>query len=103
MYSKAADYHQWKTGLSAHGFVMSIYVLPVEIGIAFSVIIIGIALNAIGYDPAAASLTASQLSGLKNLVLLIPGILFIIAAVIAALMPLSEKKIAEMELGLKAS
>ena len=82
---------------------MSIYVLPVEIGIAFSVIIIGIALNAIGYDPAAASLTASQLSGLKNLVLLIPGILFIIAAVIAALMPLSEKKIAEMESGLKAS
>ncbi len=103
MYSKAADYHQWKTGLSAHGFVMSIYVLPVEIGIAFSVIIIGIVLNAIGYDPAAASLTASQLSGLKNLVLLIPGILFIIAAVIAALMPLSEKKISEMEAGLKAS
>lgn len=96
MYSKAADYYQWKTGKKAHGFIMSMYVLPVEVGIAMSTIVIGVALEVIGYDPTAALLTASQLAGIKNLVLLIPGIFFAAATVVALLHPLSEKKLREM-------
>ena len=91
MYSKAADYYQWKTGRKAHGFIMSMYVLPVEVGIALSTIVIGIILEAIHYDATALSLSAAQLTGVKNLVLLIPGIFFAVATVIAILHPLSEK------------
>ena len=93
MYSKAADYYQWKTGRKAHGFIMSMYVLPVEVGIALSTIVIGIILEAIHYDATALSLSAAQLTGVKNLVLLIPGIFFAVATVIAILHPLSEKKL----------
>ena len=93
MYSKAADYYQWKTGRKAHGFIMSMYVLPVEVGIALSTIVIGIILEAIHYDATALSLSAAQLTGVKNLVLLIPGLFFAVATVIAILHPLSEKKL----------
>lgn len=96
MYSKAADYYQWKTGKKAHGFIMSMYVLPVEVGIAMSTIVIGVVLDVIGYDATAQVLTSAQLLGVKNLVLLIPGIFFAIATVIAVLHPLSEKKLKEM-------
>ena len=96
MYSKAADYYQWKTGKKAHGFIMSMYVLPVEVGIAMSTIVIGLILQVIGYDPSAQVLSAAQLVGIKNLVLLIPGLFFLVATVLAYLHPLSEKKIAEM-------
>lgn len=96
MYSKVADYYQWKTGKRAHGFIMSMYVLPVEVGIAMSTVIIGIVLEAIHYDPTAAVLTAAQLTGVKDLVLLIPGIFFVIATIIAIVHPLSEKKIKQM-------
>lgn len=96
MYSKAADYYQWKTGVKAHGFIMSMYVLPVEIGIAMSTVVIGIILKVINYDPTAQVLTAPQLTGVKNLVLLIPGILFAVATLIAALHPLSEKRLKAM-------
>lgn len=102
MYSKAADYYQWKTGKKAHGFIMSMYVLPVEVGIAMSTIVIGIALEVIGYDPTAELLTASQLAGIKNLVLLIPGLFFAAATVIALLHPLSEKKLKEMHEDMEA-
>jgi Na+/melibiose symporter-like transporter len=102
MYSKDADYYQWKTGIKAHGFIMSIYVWPVEIGIALSTIIIGIVLSAIHYDATATALTASQITGVKNLVLLIPGLLYVVATVIAAMHPLSEKKIAEIHQDMKS-
>lgn len=96
MYSKAADWYQWKTGKKAHGFIMSMYVLPVEVGIALSTVVVGIVLKVIDYDATAAALTAVQLTGVKNLVLLIPGIFFALATLVAALHPLSERKIKEM-------
>lgn len=96
MYSKAADYYQWKTGKKAHGFIMSMYVLPVEVGIAVSTIVIGILLDVIGYDPLAEVMSAAQITGIRNLVLLIPGLFFLAATVAACLHPLSEKKIAQM-------
>lgn len=96
MYSKAADYYQWKTGKKAHGFIMSMYVMPVEVGIAMSTVVIGIILKLIGYDATAEVLTAAQLTGVKNLVLLIPGLFFALATLVAVLHPLSERKIAQM-------
>ncbi len=102
LYSKAADYYENKTGIKAHGFIMSVYVWPVEIGIALSVPVVGWLLNAIGYVPDAV-LSATQLVGLKNLVLLVPGLLCIIGMILAAIHPLNEKKMKEIdcELGKK--
>lgn len=96
MYSKAADYYEYKTGVKAHGFVMSVYVWPVEIGIALSVPVVGWILNAIGYVPNA-PVTADILNGLQNLVLLFPGLLCLLATVLCILHPLIDKKMASID------
>lgn len=100
MFSKAADYYENKTGIAAHGFVMSVYVWPVEIGIALSVPIVGWILNAIGYD-ANATMTAAQITGLENLVLLIPGLICLAGLILAVCHPLSEKKLKEIDASLE--
>lgn len=92
MFSKAADYYEHKTSFRMHGFVMSNYVLPVEIGIALSAPLVGWLLAGMGYQPNV-DLTVSQISSMQNLVLLIPGIFFAIATVLAAIHPLSDKRI----------
>lgn len=96
MYSKAADSYECKTGIKAHGFIMSVYVWPVEIGIALSVPVVGWLLNVIGYVPDMA-LNAQQMAGLQNLVLLIPGILCLIGMILAIIHPLSEKRLKEID------
>lgn len=96
MFSKTADYYEHKTSLSTHGFVMSNYVLPVEIGIALSAPMVGWFLAGMDYQPNVA-LTASQMSDIQNLVLLIPGLIYILAAVLAMLHPLSGKRIAAID------
>lgn len=80
----------------AHGFVMSVYVWPVEIGIALSVPVVGWILNAIGYVPNA-PVTADILNGLQNLVLLFPGLLCLLATVLCILHPLNDKKMASID------
>lgn len=101
MYSKTADYYENKTGIKAHGFIMSVYVWPVEIGIALSVPVVGWLLNAIGYVPDV-QLNAAQLIGLQNLVLLVPGTLCLLGVVLACVHPLSEKRLRKIEKELRA-
>lgn len=100
LFSDSADYYESKTGVSAHGFVMSMYILPVEVAIAFSVPVVGWFLAAIGYDPNQIP-TAAQLVGIQNLVLLIPGLMFIGAVILALLHPLSEKRLAKVQMDLQ--
>lgn len=75
---------------------MSVYVWPVEIGIALSVPVVGWILNAIGYVPNA-PVTADILNGLQNLVLLFPGLLCLLATVLCILHPLNDKKMASID------
>lgn len=100
LFSDSADYYESKTGVSAHGFIMSMYILPVEIAIAFSVPVAGWFLGAIGYDPAQIP-TAAQLLGIQNLVLLVPGLMFAGAVILALFHPLSENRLAAVRANLQ--
>ena len=60
-----------------------------------SVPVVGWFLAAIGYDPNRIP-TAAQLVSIQNLVLLIPGLMFIGAVILALLHPLSEKRLAKV-------
>lgn len=93
LFSDSADYYESKTGVSAHGYIMSMYILPVEVAIAFSIPVVGWFLGGIGYDPTQIP-TAAQLVGIQNLVLLVPGLMFAGAFILALFHPLSEKRLA---------
>ena len=100
MFSKAADYYQYKTGYSIHGFVMANYVFPVEVGIAVSAPLVGWFLASMNYNPTL-DLTAKQIEGMQNLVLLIPGLIFALATLLSVMHPLSEKRLREISSDLK--
>ena len=67
-----------------------------ELGVYSDIFPMGVGADKlIGYDATAEVLTAAQLTGVKNLVLLIPGLFFALATLVAVLHPLSERKIAQ--------
>ena len=88
-------YYQAKTGLNATGFIMSLYVFPIQLGIAISSGMINWLLSSMGYV-AGAELVGSQLVSLQNIILLIPGLMLLAAAILVIAYPLSEKKMAEI-------
>ena len=88
-------YYQAKTGLNATGFIMSLYVFPIQLGIAISSGMINWLLSSMGYV-AGAIRQRSQLVSLQNIILLIPGLMLLAAAILVIAYPLSEKKMAEI-------
>lgn len=91
MFVESANYYLKKTGIAAHGFIMSLFVFPVQIGIAISGGLLNWLLAAIGYDPTA----ASQPPALASIILLLPAIMWIIAGLITFLYPIKDKETAE--------
>lgn len=88
-------YYQSKTGLDATGFIMSLYVFPIQLGIALSSGILNWLLAGIGYK-AGITLSAAQTVGMQNIILLIPGLMFVAAIIANIIYPLSEKKMGEV-------
>ncbi len=91
MFLESANYYMKKTGVVAHGFVMSLFVFPVQIGIALSGGISNWLLAAIGYDPTA----AAQPAAIADVILVVPAVLWIIAAIITFFYPIRDKETAE--------
>lgn len=83
-------YYQSKTGINATGFIMSLYVFPVQLGIALSAGIANWLLDGMGYV-AGAVLTAPQLVSMQNIILLVPALLFVAALITNLAYPLTEK------------
>jgi Na+/melibiose symporter-like transporter len=88
-------YYQSRTGLNATGFVMSLYVFPVQLGIAISSGLANWLLAGIGYS-SGITLTAAQTVGMQNIILLVPGLMFLAAIVTNIIYPLNEKKMGEV-------
>ena len=88
-------YYQAKTKKNATGFVMSLYVFPVQLGIALSSGIVNWLLAAMGYE-AGAVLSASQTVSLQNIILVIPAVMMAVALLANILYPLGEKKMGEV-------
>lgn len=96
MFSDTATYYENKTGKNATGFIMGLYTFPVQLGLALSSGILNWSLAGIGYE-AGIELSASQIVGMENIILLIPGIMFLVSTILALVYPLSEKKMKQIE------
>lgn len=93
-------YYQAKTGINATGFIMSLYVFPVQMGIALSSGIANWLLDSMGYV-AGEALTAAQMVSMQNIILVVPAVMLIAALVANIAYPLSEKKMGEVYSKLK--
>ena len=52
MYSDAATYGEWKTGVNCRAFVMSMYNIPLKLGLLIKGVVISVILGVIRYDAA---------------------------------------------------
>ncbi len=93
-------YYQSRTGINATGFIMSLYVFPVQLGIALSSGIANWLLEGMGYVPGA-ELTAAQTASMQNIILVVPAVMLAAALVANLIYPLSEKKMGEVYAKLK--
>ena len=87
--------YQAKTGMDTTGFTMSLYVFPIQLGIAVSSGLANWLLAGMGYE-AGMALSAAQTVSLQNIILLIPGLMCLAALAANILYPLSQKKMGEV-------
>ena len=87
--------YQAKTGLDTTGFTMSLYVFPIQLGIAVSSGLANWLLAGMGYE-AGMTMTAAQTVSLQNIILLIPGLMCLAALAANLLYPLGQKKMGEV-------
>ncbi len=96
LYSDTVEYGRWKTGKDGRAFIMSMFSMPVKIGVALSGAVVGYGLALIGYDPTS-EVTAELVNGIVNLTTLIPIICSIVSALLFALFyKLTDEKVVEL-------
>ena len=97
LYSDAATYGEWKTGVNCRAFVMSMYNIPLKLGLLIKGVVISVILAAIHYD---ASLPpATFKNAFYNGYLLLMAILNLIAVLIlVAGFKLTEDQVTQMAL-----
>ena len=93
MYMDACEYGYYKTGKNASAFIMSMYTMPVKIGIAGALAIIPLFLAYIGYVPNMQS-TPEFVSNLMNLIAMLPIACYLMAGFIFIFYSLTEEKVA---------
>jgi glycoside/pentoside/hexuronide:cation symporter, GPH family len=92
MYMDAAEYGFYKTGKDASAFTMSMFTLPIKIGITLSGAIIGFGLSLIGYIPGTA-VTEEVAGNLMDIICYIPAGCGIIAMVLMLFYRLNDKNL----------
>ncbi len=97
MYSDAVDYGEWKTGKNARGFIMSMFSLPIKIGIAIGGAAAGYGLASIGYV-ANAEMTPQLVRGIKMLITILPASFVAIGILSMFFYRLSSEKVKQMQL-----
>jgi len=93
MYMDACEYGYYKTGKNASAFIMSMYTMPVKIGVAGALAIIPLFLAYIGYVPNMQS-TPEFVSNLMRLISFLPIGCYLIAGFIFIFYGLTEEKVA---------
>ena len=94
MYMDAADYGYYKTGKNVSALIMSMFTMPVKIGMAIALTMISFYLDrVIGYTPNMES-TPEFITQLMNLIAFMPVICYLIAGIIMMFYTLTEDKIA---------
>ncbi|WP_213950919.1 MFS transporter [Tepidanaerobacter syntrophicus] len=84
LYSDAAEYAKWKNGKDSKAFTMSMFSMPIKIGIALGGAIAGYGLALINYSPST-KVSHELVNGIVDLITLIPIACSMISAIIFAL------------------
>lgn len=92
MYIDCAEYGFSKSGKDGAAFIMSMYSMPIKIGVALSGAAIGWGLAVIKYSPTV-QITSEFTSNLTTLVTLFPAACFILAAALMLGYKLTEEKV----------
>lgn len=93
MYMDTAEYGYYKTGKDASAFVISMFTLPVKIGIALAMTLATAGLAYIGYVPNMA-VTPQFVNNLMDVICYIPAACGIIAFAVMVFYPLTDEKLA---------
>lgn len=94
MYMDSADYGYYKTGKNASALIMSMFTMPVKIGIAIALTIIPFYLDTVvGYTPNMESSPELE-TQLMNLIAFMPAICYLMAGIIMIFYDLTEDKVA---------
>lgn len=97
LYQDCAVYSEYKSGKDVKGFIMSLSVMPVKLGITVKSFIISSFLLAINYS-ATATDTVAYPDAFRALFLLVPTIICVVAGILhLVIYRLPEKKVAEMQ------
>lgn len=80
MIADTADYSEWKTGRRATGLFFSAATLSMKLGWGVGGFAAGLLLAQFGYEPKAAVQTQEALTGIKLMMTVFPGVLYIAAA-----------------------
>jgi sugar (glycoside-pentoside-hexuronide) transporter len=89
MYMDAAEYSYYKTGKDASAFVMSMFTIPIKVGIALATTLAGYGLAIIGYVPNMVA-TPEFTSNLMDIICFIPAGCGVIALIIMSFYSLTE-------------
>ncbi|MBB6217332.1 GPH family glycoside/pentoside/hexuronide:cation symporter [Anaerosolibacter carboniphilus] len=94
MYLDSAEYGHYKTGKDGSGFIMSMFAMPIKIGVALSSVIIGFGLSSIGYSTTV-EVTPNFVSGLMKILSIIPAGCCALALVLMLFYRLNDAKVQE--------
>ena len=98
MFAAASDYGAWKTGNRLDGITMSIYSLTITSGVLIATFIRSGVLMAVNLDAVTAGgeITSAFVGGLGNLFSWIPFVMSLLSLVFVLLVPLNDKRIAQI-------
>ena len=92
MYMDTAEYGYYKTGKNASALIMSMFTMPIKIGVAIALTIIPFYLDkVIGYVPNM-EVTPMFIRDLMNLIAFMPAVCYLIAGIIMIFYELTEEK-----------
>ena len=94
MYMDTAEYDYYRTGKDASAFIMSMYTMPIKIGIAIA---LGIIPTFLWYVDFVADMEATPqfVTSLMNLIAYLPAICYLIAGIVMMFYGLTETKVTE--------
>jgi Na+/melibiose symporter-like transporter len=102
MIAAVADYSEWKNNRRATAIIFSAMIFGLKVGLSIGGAISTALLSVFGYDADALQQTSSALNGIKLLVSVIPGLIFIAGAGLLFWYSIDKKMEGQVEYELKA-
>lgn len=100
MFADTADFAEWKTGRRNTGLVFAAAVFALKLGGALGGLCLGLLLTYFGYQPNVAQ-SGSSIFGIRLMMSVIPGLLFVVAAIVACFYTLDDARVRAIETDLR--